>query len=245
MRSKIVPVSNVARLAEAGAALLNRAPGMPGMGLCDGPSGYGKSTAIAWLATQQHGVYVRARSVWTPTSMLDAICKELHIASRARVAQTVDAIVDKLAETGRPLFVDEADYVICKPSLIDTLRDVHDLSSVPVILIGMQGIDRRISLSPQLAGRIAQRVEFHPATADDAKLIAGQLCEVAVADDLVAELHARAGGSIRLLVVGLGRIEQFARARDSKKIAKADWPRGADFFLGNAPRPTKQHLQAV
>jgi DNA transposition AAA+ family ATPase len=234
MRSKIVPVTNVARLAEAGDALLTRSNGMPGMGLCFGPSGYGKSTAVAWLATRQHGVYVRAMATSTPTSLLDAITRELNIAPRARIAQTVDAIVGKLAETGRPLFVDEADYVVGQARLIDTLRDLHDLSSVPVILIGMDGIDRRISLSPQLSGRMAQWVQFVPASLDDAALIAKELCEVHVAPDLVAKLHERAKGSIRNVCVGLGRIEQHARSRGVAKIAAADWPRDADFFLGAA-----------
>lgn len=245
MRSKIVPVTNVARLAEAGDALLNRAPGMPGMGLCYGASGLGKTTAIAWLATRQHGVFVRAMATSTPTSLLDTICRELNIASRARVAQTVEAIVGKLAETGRPLFVDEADYVVGQSRLVDTLRDLHDLASVPVILIGMSGIDRRISLSPQLSGRMAQWVEFQPASNDDAKQLAKELCEVNVADDLVAELHTRAAGSVRNIVVGLGKIEQFARSRGSNKLALADWPRGADFFLGNAPRSVTKRLQAA
>ena len=236
MRSKIVPVTNVTRLAEAAAALLNRANGMPGMGLCYGPSGLGKTTATAWLATRQHGVFVRAMATSTPTSLLDKICQELCIASRARVAQTVEAIVGKLAETGRPLFVDEADYVVGQQRLVDTLRDLHDLSEVPVILIGMQGIDRKISLSPQLSGRMAQWVEFKPATLDDARKLAAELCEVAVADDLVADLHLKTGGAVRNMVVGLGRIEQLAKNRSAKSIELADWPRGTDYFLGHAPR---------
>ncbi|RPE81815.1 AAA family ATPase [Vulcaniibacterium tengchongense] len=245
MRSKIVPISNVARLAEAGEALLSRTPGMPGMGLCFGPSGRGKTTAVAWLATRQNGVFVRALATSTPTSMLETICRELNIASRGRVAQTVEAIVGKLAETGRPLFVDEADYVVEQKRLVDTLRDLHDLSSVPVILIGMAGIDRRISSSPQLSGRISQWVEFAPCSEVDARVLARELCEVSVADDLVDMLHARAAGSVRNIVVGLGRIEQFARSRSLASVAAADWPRGQDFFLGNAPQAVKQRLQAV
>lgn len=245
MRTKIVPVTNVTRLAEAGDALLNRAPGMPGMGLCFGASGHGKTTAVAWLATRQHGVFVRARATSTPTSLLETICREVNIAARNRISQTVDALVDKLAETGRPLFVDEADYVVSQARLVDTLRDLHDLSSVPVVLIGMAGIDRKISLSPQLSGRIAQWVEFQPASIDDAKLLTKELCEVTVADDLVAELHTRANGSVRNLVVGLGKIEQFARSRSASKVALADWPRGADFFLGNAPRTVTKRMQAA
>lgn len=246
MRTKIVPISNVARLSEAGDALLRRSPGMPGMGLCFGDSGLGKTTAVAWLATRQHGVYVRARASSTPNSLLDLITRELNIASRARVSQTVDAVVDKLAETGRPLFVDEADYVVGQARLIDTLRDLHDLSSVPVILIGMAGIDRRISLSPQLSGRMAQWVKFEPSTIDDGKLLAKELCEVTVADDLVAQLHSKANGSVRNFVVGLGRIEQVARARGASTLAAGDWPRNSDFFLGaGAPRAAKPALASV
>lgn len=240
MRSKIVPISNVARLADAGDALLNRAPGMPGMGLCFGDSGLGKTTAIAWLATRQHGVFVRAMSTSTPTSLLESICRELHIASRNRIAHTVEAIVNELAKTGRPLFVDEADYVVQQARLIDTLRDVHDLSSVPVILIGMAGIDRRISLSPQLSGRMAQWVEFKPTHVADAKLLAKELCEVAVADDLVSELHARAVGVVRNIVVGLGKIEQHARSRGLGTMALKDWPQGDSFFLGASPRVARR-----
>jgi DNA transposition AAA+ family ATPase len=236
MRSLIVPISNVVNLSSAGDALLNRAPGMPGMGLCFGPSGLGKSTAIAWLATRQNGVYVRALATSTPTSLLESICRELNMLPRARVAQTVEAIVCKLAETGRPLFVDEADYVVGKASLVDTLRDLHDLSSVPVILIGMAGIDKRIELSPQLAGRMAQWVKFQPASPEDARQLATKLCEVQVADDLVAQLRERANGSIRNIVVGLARIEQHARSRGLQTIAAADWPRDADFFLGAGSR---------
>jgi len=171
----------------------------------------------------------------TPTSLLDTITRELNIAPRARVAQTVEAIVGKLAETGRPVFVDEADYIVEQKRLIDTLRDVHDLSMVPVILVGMGGIDRRISLSPQLSGRMAQWVKFEPSTVDDCRLLAKQLCEVGVDNDLADELHRRAAGSVRNITVGLARIEQHAKARNLKSVGRADWPAGADFFLG-APR---------
>lgn len=245
MRSKIVPISNVARLAEAGDALLHRASGMPGMGLVFGPSGFGKTTAIAWLATRQHGVFVRALAATNPSSLLESICRELGIARRASNAATVESIVEKLAETGRPLFVDEADYLVENHRLIETLRDIHDLASVPVILIGMAGIQRKITKRPQLAGRIAQWVEFQPATLEDAKALARELAEVSIQDELVEQLFNTSGGSIRLCVVGLSRIEQLARAKGIQTIGVEHWPRGADFFLGSAPRPAGKRLETV
>ncbi|WP_297831337.1 ATP-binding protein [Thermomonas sp.] len=188
MRNKIVPVGNVMRAMEACKALLARSAGMPGMGLCYGSSGLGKTTAVAWLATRENGVYVRARATSTPTSLLDTIGRELNLALKQRVDLKVDAIVEKLAQTGRPLFIDEADYVVGKDGenrLANTVRDLHDLATVPVILIGMAGIDRRIALSPQLSGRMAQWVEFAGCSEADAQKLADELLDVRVAPDMV------------------------------------------------------------
>lgn len=236
MHNKIVPVGNVMRMAEACKALLSRPAGMPGMGLCYGESGLGKTTAVAWLATREHGVYVRARATDTPTSLLNEIAKELNMAVKQPVAQKVEAIVEKLASTQRPLFLDEADYIVGKDGdnrLCNTVRDLHDLSTVPVIMIGMRGIDRRIDMSPQLSGRMAQWVEFQPCTHADAEKLAAELLEVKVAPDLVHALSDRAGGSIRNVTVGLAKIEQSARKRNMSRIELADWPRGETFFLGS------------
>lgn len=235
MLNKVVATSNVMRLSEACTALLNRNQGQPGMGLCYGPSGLGKSTAIAWLATGKNGVFVRALRTTTPTSLLDSIAKELNIAVGQRVASKVEAIVERLVITQRPLFIDEADYVVGsrgENAVIDTIRDVHDLSDVPVILIGMAGIDRRIGLSPQLAGRMAQWVEFKPATTLDARKLASELVQVNVADDLVEEIRTQAGGSVRNIVVGLSKVESFAKKHNRKDVELGDWPRGERFFLG-------------
>jgi ABC-type uncharacterized transport system YnjBCD ATPase subunit len=83
MRNAIARVSNIVLLANATDALIQRAPGLPGIGLIHGPSGYGKSTAIAWLRNFVNGVHIRAWPTWTPTAMLSMIIKELGL-QRAR-----------------------------------------------------------------------------------------------------------------------------------------------------------------
>jgi len=238
MRSKIIPISNVQRLAEAADALLNRAYGMPGMGLVEGPTGYGKTTAVAWLVTRVNGVFVRALATTTPSSLLDSICKELGIGKRSTNVATVEDIVRKLAETGRPLFIDEADYLADKRRLIETLRDIHDLATVPVVLIGMHGFRRKLTPLQQLTGRIAQWVDFQAASEFDARVLARELAEVDVDDALVGKLHAAAQGSVRLLVVGLAQIEQRAKNRGLRKIGVNEWGHG-DFFVGVAPQGNK------
>lgn len=245
MKSRIVPVKNVSRLKAAGDALIQRSYGMPGMGLIWGPTGYGKTTAATWFINQCHGVYVRAMRLWSPSGMLETVARELDLDVRGSNHKKIESIVQKLAETGRPLFVDEADYVVDRETLTDTLRDIHDLSTVPVILIGMHGIDRKIRANPQFTGRIAQWVGFSGADADDARLLADGLCEVKVAQDLLDTLHQEAtpkrkddaGAEIRRLLVGLNQIEGYARVRGLDAIALADWPEGRSFFLGQAAAP--------
>lgn len=246
MRSKTVGVTNIVRLSEAGNALLTSAPGLPRMGLVYSESGYGKTTALAWLATRQNGVFVRALATSTPTSLLESICKELCIAKRARNVAAVDDIVQGLWTANRPLFIDEADYLVDQKRLIETLRDIGDLAQTPVILIGMKGIERRITERPQLYNRIAQWVEFQPATFEDTQLLARELCEVTVKDDLLRQLHQQAAGVVRLVVVGLNRIEQMAKNASLAKIGQADWPSGVELLLGQGPRMApRRGLQVV
>jgi hypothetical protein len=246
MKDNVLPTENVSRLLAAGDALMNRSPGMPGIGLVWSPTGYGKTTAICWFCISRHGVYVRAVALWSAKAMLEAIARELDIDLRKRTtnAGLLHAIVDSLAESRRPLFIDEADYLIEKKCLVDTLRDIHDLSTVPVVLIGEPKIEKDIQHNARFAGRVSQWVRFEGLNMRDARMIADKNCEVDVADDLLEKLFNAAspkdrnrnitgGAEVRRLVVGLGNIEKRARAMGIRQMTEADWPNGEDFFKGD------------
>jgi len=172
---------------------------------------------------------------WTPNTMLARILAELGAAPMGRNAAMVDYIVSQLTEQNRPLFVDEADYLLGSAAMIETLRDIHDLSGVPVVMVGMEGIEKRLKARPQLAGRISHWVEFLRSDLDDARDIARATCEVQLDDELLQHVHAESGGSVRLLVVGLARIEQLARANGWARISAEQWG-GRKLHLGGAPR---------
>lgn len=234
MKSKTVAVKNVARLADAGEFLIKRPAGMPGMGLVHGETGYGKSTAVAWYRNHCNGVVVRAMATWTPAAMLTAILRELGRISRGSCAAMMMEAIESLTMSGRPLFIDEADYIVDSKRMVESLRDIHDMTTVPVILIGMGGIDQRLAHRKQLTGRIMQDVRFQALDEADAAKIAHELCEVEVNADLVAQLTRQAMGSTRLIVVGLGRVEQYARSRGMASIDTGEWGR-RQFFTGEAP----------
>lgn len=239
MKSRIVLTKNVAALNDAGEALRLRAPGMPGMGLVHGETGYGKTTAITWMANRANAVYVRALAAWTPAAMFKSILRELGRDCRGSCADMIESIVEALAMSGRPLYIDEADYLVDSKRMTESLRDIHDMATSPVILVGMGGIDARLSHRKQLTGRVMQDVRFEPLDLEDASLIAGELCEIDLAPDLLEHLHREACGSTRLVCVGLARIEQSARSRGLSKIALSDWGK-RPLFTGDAPTAASQ-----
>ncbi|ABE45652.1 AAA family ATPase [Polaromonas sp. JS666] len=237
MRQKLAGVKNVAALQAAFETLSNRDAGIPGMGLVHGFTGAGKTTAISWLVNRTNGVYARAYGTWTPNSMLGSIMHELGAAPLQRSAQMLKYITGDLERTNRPLFIDEANYFAGDTAMLDTLRDIHDVSNVPVILIGHEGTERKLIHRAQLARRISEWVEFKPLDAEDARILADTVAEVAIADDLLAELHAHAKGSMGLMTVGLARVEAMAKANGWKRVDADQWA-GRAFFLGNAPKST-------
>lgn len=232
MLNTMVMVKNVGRLSDAGETLLRRAPGMPGMGLVHGETGFGKTTAVTWYANRCNAVYVRALSVWTPAAMFSCILKELGRAPRGSNAGMVGDIIEQLTLQNRPLFVDEADYIINSKAMTESLRDLHDMALVPVVLIGMAGIDQRLAHRKQLTNRVMQDVRFEPCDLQDARSIANGTCQVKVRDDLLEQLHRVSAGNVRNLIVGLARIEQHARAQGLAEIGAAEWKRGMSFFTG-------------
>lgn len=236
MRNKLAFVKNVMALQAAYESLATRDTGVPGMGLIYGFTGAGKTTAIAWLVTRVRGVYVRANATWTPTAMLGAIMKELGATPlRHGSAAMVAHITEQVAATRRPLFVDEADYLFGNVKMLETLRDIHDGSGSPVILVGMEGIERRIVHRLQFSRRISEWVEFKPADLEDARTLAGTVCEVTIADDLLEAVHTEARGSVGLMVVAMARIEALAKANGWKAVDAERWgPR--QMFLSRAPQ---------
>lgn len=218
MKNPFVNTQNYLRMLAAVKDLIDRPHGTEGMGLLYGDPGLGKTTAICKIVNLFDGVYLRAMGCWTVTSMLGAICRELGGERKLRRADMVEYIVQQLAENPRPIFIDEADYVVNNQAMIDTLRDIYDFSGCPVILVGMENIARKVQNHGRLARRITQWIEFTGITLDDARNVAHQCCEVIVSADLLNHLHSKAQGNIGRIIIGLTKIENVAKASNVKTI---------------------------
>lgn len=230
MRHTMAMTKNMRRFMTSVEELMHRPQGTEGMGLLWGEPGEGKSTALAYVVNAMSGVFVRAVSSWTVTTMLGKIAEELGGHRMLRRADMIDFIVQKLAENPRPIFVDEADYLFKQLEMIDSLRDIYDLSGCPVIMCGMEEIGRRIQAHARFARRVTQWIEFEGIDKDDARVLADTVCEVSLADDLLTHLHKEARGNIGRMVIGLTKIERMARASGLDEVNFAQWDERPLFY---------------
>jgi len=231
MRTAHVPLKNDFTLVGAVGALTGGGPG-PKIALVYGVPGLGKTDAAKAAALDCGAAFIRANGVMTLSSMLSAICHALGIEPKYRQAAKFNDICECLLAEPRPLFVDEADYLARDGRMLDVLRDIHDIAGIPVILVGMDQADRKLARNRQFASRVSQRIEFAPCDMADAAALAGGLCEVEVARDLLKALHKKSKGSARLIVVALAELERFAKGHGLKRITSKEWG-GRPMFLGD------------
>lgn len=229
MRNAIAQTSNLKRLLQAAHGLLYRSPSTPGIGLVSGPVGLGKTTAAKHICLLEAAVWVEALPDWTPVWMLGDLAVELGAERGWGTRINFERVIGALRERPRAIFIDEADRLVDRIRLAETLRAIHDQTQAPLVLIGMSKLPRVIQSLPQLSSRVAHWIEFGPCDLRDVRTLATTLCEIELADDLLQRLHEETGGSARAIRVALERIERLARRRGKQRLGAADLPDGFEF----------------
>jgi hypothetical protein len=98
--------------------------------------------------------------------------------------------------------------------LLETLRDLSDTSEAVIILSGEDFVLKRLtSRYPQIRSRITETVEFRPASVADVRQVCDELCEIKVADDLVAEIHRPSRGFQREIKNAAATVERFGKSQ--------------------------------
>ncbi|MBW4056964.1 MAG: AAA family ATPase [Proteobacteria bacterium] len=230
MKHAMAKTKNVQRFIAAIDALNNATPGTEKCGLLWGDPGEGKTTTVAYAANIYDAIFVRAVGCWTVTSMLGELCKELGGHRMCRRSDMIEFICKALADKPRPVFIDEADYLFAQESMLDAVRDIYDLSGCPVILIGMEDIARKIQNKSRFARRITQWVEFSGIDMDDARTVVKECSEVEIDDDLLRHLHKEAAGNIGRIIIGLSRIEVFAKSNRLGTVTLRQWDNRPFFY---------------
>jgi hypothetical protein len=208
----IAPLANIAVAERAISRALGRGMHQPGMVVMNGPSGYGKSMAAAWVTARNRAYYVQASDFWTKKAMLKDICRALGL--QFKPGDTVDEmakmVVAQLEQSGRPLILDEFDYVVDK-NLVEAVRSLYEGSKAAILIIGEEALPQKLKKWERFHGRILDWYPAQPASVDDARELAKLYCpHVTVADCLLDRLVDKARGSVRRISTNLETIQEEA-----------------------------------
>ncbi|GAA0311505.1 MULTISPECIES: AAA family ATPase [Rhodovulum] len=218
MRPVFVETRNYARFMEGLSALDARGAEECRLIVVDGLPGLGKTTILMRWATTSGGVYLRAKTEWTSYWLLGELLAEARVNAphgyEARFKACLAALGERaqaaaIADRQFAVVIDEADYVSGKGKLVDTVRDLADLSGVPFILVGMGRIRDNLTRYPQTASRISRYVRFEPAELEDVQAFLAAQCEVPVAPDLAGFVTQATRGFNREIREAIVAIERF------------------------------------
>ena len=234
-----VAIKNVAAFMVMAQRLIDRDPHLPGLGVCHGPSGLGKSYAAIYTQNKTRAIRVEVGDSWTRRSLLLAILGELQIKPKGRItiSDMANEAIEALGEEpSRPLIVDEADKLVDK-GMIEIVRELHEHSGVPIILIGEEKLPSKLLAVERVHNRVLDWLPAQPCDLDDARKLAVAFApKLVITDDLLELIRSQSGGRARRIVVNVSRVAEHARNKGLHTIDLTKWGNGA-LFTGEPPLP--------
>lgn len=221
MDKVFIPTNNYNRMVQAVGALSGRDPSLPGLGLVYGKYGYGKSEAVTHFFGTSDVQYIRVERLWRPRRLLEEIVDVYNLGEpEYRLDRLSDQVSEGMKRWKHPLFIDDADYLFKEGIMLDVVRDIHEKSRVPIILIGMERSLKKLSGYGHIFSRVlpAGIVEFQPVTPPELVLIVKRWTGLSMGMD-TAELFCHyTEGDFRFIVGYLLSIEDACRINSETEI---------------------------
>jgi DNA transposition AAA+ family ATPase len=233
-----VALKNVAMFMALTQALIDRDPHLPGIGVCSSPSGFGKTYASIFAQNRTGAIRVEVGDTWTKRTLLRAISKELGepVRERTPAAEMAEKVIIALGnEPNRPLIIDEADKLVDR-NMIETVRELHEHSGAPVILIGEERLPGKLLAVERVHNRVLRWMQAQACDIDDVKMLASAFApKLAIADDLLDAIRTQSMGRARRIVVNISNVAEFCRNKSLLQVDAAKY-RG-EFYTGEPPAP--------
>ena len=217
MRKLFVKTHNVKRFIGLMNNLIDKTNEIPKMGLVYGDPGLGKTQTAVWWATKNDAVYVRAQNKMTNKWLLEKIVYELGESPSRKMADLIEQCISHLRLKPQVIIIDEVDYLINRMKIVETLRDLHDLTGAPIVLIGMQESKTKLGKYRHLYDRISEILEFKPFSKEDVEVIVEELSEIKISDE-AREIFFEKRNRFRQIIKGIALLENLAKTNGLLKI---------------------------
>lgn len=230
------PLKNVAACLGVANSIINRPPGVDGLGVFFGPSGYGKSKASLFVQHKKNALYLEVFDFWTRKTFVEALLGELNVINPKGTVATMMQLAIRLLKDNpnQLLIVDEADKLVDK-GMIELVRDIYKGAKIPVLLVGEEKLPDKLARYERCENRVTAYGMANPCDAPDAGVLA-QLYHpgLTVGDDLLAHIVAETKGVASRIVTTLAEVAEFSRQNGMQSIDRAHY--AGTIFTGRAPR---------
>lgn len=237
MKRTFVKTKNVKNFTALMEKLKKVPPNLPKMALVYGEHGLGKTQTIMWWVNKNDAVYVRACQGMTSRWLISEIAEELGEKPFWNTQETFSLAENSLKVSPKIIIVDEIDYLI-NHNTIETLRDLHDRTGCPIVLVGMGAVDKKLARYKHLTDRFYGTMKFEHFDKNDIKQIIEQLSEVEFTDDAMEHLASKTN-QFRQIVKLLDKIEKLSKTNGIKLLDECKLKE-----LLNE-RPTASNLQTL
>lgn len=231
-----VATANVAAFMTLTSKLITRDPNAPGLGVFYGPSGYGKTYASIFAQNKTRALRVEVSDYWTRKTLLKSILSEAGMQARGTIADMAEECIRMMGDDpSRPLIIDEADRLVDR-GMIELVRDLHDKSTAPIILIGEERLPAKIQPHERVHNRVLDWIGAQPSDIEDARALAASICpQLQVSEDLLSAIVRQSDGRARRIVLNLVRAGEIATNHGLGSMDLASW--GETEFFTSTPRP--------
>ena len=221
MKKVFVKTNNVKRFITMMNNLQNRAEGVPGMALVYGEPGLGKTQTINWWAFKNNAILVRCTQLMSARWLLSEILEEMGEIYGYKISDCFKLVVRNLLVNPQIIIIDEVDYLTVDSRTVETLRDIHDKTNVPIVLVGMINAKSRLKKFNHLYDRLSEILKFEKFSKTDIKTIVQELSEVQMTEC-----------AIRYIYTNLNRFRQIVKVINKAEIiAKANGLNSIDEIL--------------
>lgn len=239
-KGTLAPLKNVAAMLTLAERLIDRPPHLPGLGVFNGFSGYGKTFAAIYLQNKKEALRVEIGDSWTRLTLIRAIMKELGVHDpKGTVPKLTEMAIERLAQPGHPpLLIDEADKAVDK-GFIELIREIHEATQVPIILIGEEELPSKLQRSERTHNRVLEWVAAQPCDLEDTQLLARLFVPptLGYSDDFLERNRRKSGGRARRITVNLEKAVEWARVHGRADLDA--FPDG-EFYTGEPPARSRR-----
>ncbi len=172
-----------------------------------------------WDALRDH--YLSTTDWLDPRRALDPPAHPPYAETSREFSQRIRAVPDPTTL----VLIDEAERL--KMTTLEAARDLFDQSDFGLILIGMPGMEKRLTRFPQLYSRIGFVHEFRPLTPIQMRQLLAEnwrprgVVAPPLEEDAITAIIRVTGGNFRLLHRVLSQAERIARINELPSITRA------------------------